>query len=484
MDIFAVTNAHLVGIKGVAMAALAQCLDDLGIRVTGSDLAEDFVTKDVLAQRHLPIASGFSPDNVPAQCDLVVYTGAHQGRNNVEVRSAEQCGIPVMSHAEALGALLHGKKTISVCGTGGKSTTSAMLAWILDYVGARPSFAVGVGKVNNFGVSGRYTQIHSEATDEISRSGWFVVEADEYAVDPTSDHRPRFIYQDPQTVVCTNLSYDHPDIYPTFAALQKTMINFFATGERFVVLNGDSEGLYTEEVKRLPSRWFVGTKPHNDFVLHDITIESQHSTATLVYTSAQQHDYWQAQGPMTLTLKVPGVHNLLNASLALVAASSVGIKPADSLQALAQFTGTMRRFDDRGRYADMHCYDDYAHTPDEIRATLTALRAWEPGKKIIAAFQPHTYSRTKALFDGFVDSLSLADEVILLPIFASARESADPSVSSEGIGEKISKSKFQIPNIDGLAEHLRHHADAEAVLITMGAGDIYKVYDQLKMTNS
>lgn len=481
-DFFDIPDMHLVGIKGVAMASLASCLDDRGVRVTGSDIAEDFVTKEILAQRGFKIFTGFNPQNVPKDCGLLIYTGAHQGKNNPEVKEAVKRGIQVMSHAEALGTLMHGKKGISVCGTGGKSTTSSMVSWILDVAGFRPSFAVGVGKVNNFGVSGRYTQIFSQHTDEISLSGWFVAEADEYAVDPTADHRPRFIYQDPKVIIATNLTYDHPDIYPNFEKMKETFYSFFEGDGRFVVANGDSEALSTPRVRSLNSRIFVGTKQHNDFVLKNIQVRDGRSEADLEYNFTGTNLGWTGDKSIHLILHVPGLHNLMNAAFSVIACAAIGVPVDKAVDALEKFTGTMRRFDDKHHYVNMHCFDDYAHTPDEIRATLTALREWEPGKKIVVAFQPHTYSRTKALFDGFVDSLSLADEVILLDIFASARESADPTMRSQLIVDKIGPKARLIPNIDELVNYLPTIAhDEENVFITLGAGDIYKIYDKLKM---
>lgn len=449
-DFFQISPMHLVGIKGVAMAALAQCLDDRGVRVTGSDLSEDFVTKDILAQRGFPITDGFHPAHVPDGCGLVVYTGAHQGKENCEVQEAISRGIPTMSHAEALGNLMQGKKGISICGTGGKSTTSAMIAWVLEYCGFRPSFAVGVGRVNNFGVSGRYTHIHSEQTDEISSSGWFVAEADEYAVDPTSDHRPRFIYQHPKIIVCTNLSYDHPDIYPSFEKMKGTFLTFFNDLEAgdLLVINTDCTALDA---------------------LADKVRKDVH---TLRVSRTEEHH---------IQLQFPGEHNQVNARLALAVALALGIERSKALEALEKFTGTMRRFEYKGMVEQMRCYDDYAHTPDEIRATLMALREWEPGKRIIAAFQPHTYSRTKALFDGFVESLNLADEVILLPIFASARESTDPSVSSKLLSQKILTHNSSLLTLDELAQEIMKLGNEHSVFITLGAGDIYKVYEHLQV---
>ncbi len=161
-----------------------------------------------------------------------------------------------------------------------------------------------------------------------------------------------------------------------------------------------------------------------------------------------------------------------------------GVAAEVAIEALSKFTGTMRRFEYKGTYDGMPMYDDYAHTPHEIEATLTALREWYPDKKIIAAFQPHTYSRTKALFDGFVSSLSLADQPIIIDIFASARESADPSISSKLLAEKIGQAYSQLAvswceDIDALLSKIIRMPKQDCVFITLGAGDIYTVYERL-----
>ncbi len=413
-------HIHLVGIKGVAMASLAQCLDDIGsIKITGSDVAEDFVTADVLTARGFEISIGFDASHIDTDVNLVIYTGAHNGKQNVEVLKAAELGIPVLSHAEALGKLMEGKKAISVCGTGGKSTTSAMIAWILEYAGKKPSYAIGVGNVPNLGCTGKY----------VADSEWFVAEADEYAVDPTSDHRPRFIYQQPEVIVLTNMRYDHPDIYPDFASMQKVFADFFAT------LPANGELIRADELAEFA--------PYK--------------------------------------LLIPGRHNQLNAEVAMRAARHCGVAESVSREALAKFTSTMRRFEYKGQLGEVDLYDDYAHTPDEIRATIQALREWRPGKRVVVAFQPHTYSRTKALFDGFAVELSKADNVILLDIFASAREVADPTISSTLLAEALTISHSQVSTSSELAALLPEILKPGDVFITMGAGDIYTLYEKIHL---
>lgn len=469
------THIHLVGIKGVAMTALAQCLFDIGHLPTGSDVEEDFVTSEVLKKFGFNIARGFSPDHISPDVDLVIYTGAHSGKQNVEVQEAMKRGVPVMTHAEALGKLMEGKRGISVCGTGGKSTTSAMIAWILEYAGKKPSYAIGVGNVPNLERTGRYSE----------ESEWFVAEADEYAVDPTGDHRPRFIYQHPNAIVCTNLDYDHPDIYKDFDQMKKTFSDFFETVEDCVYVNADNDVLLSiftslrEQEKINFESCSVGFSEKSDYRLIDLGILDGNSKYRIEYTgSAERQPFVFGTTAWEGSLLIPGQHNIRNAGLAIVTVmNECDVKPEVAVEALATFASTMRRFEYKGKIGDVEMYDDYAHTPDEIHSTIQALREYRPGKRIVVAFQPHTYSRTKALFDGFVQELSQADEVILLDIFASAREAADPTVSSHLLASNIRNTTYEIHSYEELAQKLSEILKPGDVFISMGAGDIYKVYE-------
>ncbi len=187
-------SVHFTGIKGVGMTALACCFQDLGAKITGSDVAEVFVTDEILKKRQISWRIGFAPQNL-ANPDLLITTGAHGGLLNPEVKIAKERGIPVMTHGEALGFLMKGKRGISFCGVGGKSTTSAMAATVLDHAGLAPSYAVGVAEIFPLGFPGRFEK----------KGEFFVAEADEYATCKGVDLRPRFSWQNPEFIICTNI---------------------------------------------------------------------------------------------------------------------------------------------------------------------------------------------------------------------------------------------------------------------------------------
>lgn len=455
-------SIHLVGIKGVAMTALAQCLVDLGKEITGSDLEEDFVTAEMLKKRSIKhIHNGFSPENIGVKTDLVIFSGAHQGSQNVDVLTAKERGIPVLSHADALGELMKGKRGISVCGVGGKSTVSAMITWILEYAGLHPSFSIGVGNVSNLHATGRY----------VSTSDFFVAEADEYVKDPMKDQTPRFLSQFPECIVCTNIAFDHPDAYATFDDTKKAYLQFFShlppTGT--LIINGEDAELVQLTEQSSPSfhRLVVSKQKSADIQIG--VYNTQKGITTLDITMhGQVH---------TIRLHLPGIFNQMNATYALAAASTCGVSIEKGIEALEQFTGTMRRFENKGIKKDVQYFDDYAHHPSEIQATLSALREWYLDSRIIAVFQPHTYSRTKALLNEFSQSFSQADVVFLLDIFASAREKDDPTVHTDHLVQKIGAKAKNVHTIQEAVRAIRETSKPQDVVITLGAGDLYHIHD-------
>ncbi len=468
MTHFPYTQVHLVGIKGVAMTALAQLLQDCGIKITGSDVADDFVTKEALSKLQLLIQTSFL-ESLPLETECVIYTAAHQSQNNPQVKAAVTAGIPTLSHAEALGIFFDAKKGVAVCGVGGKSTTTAMIVWILDKLNKQPSFAVGVGKIIGLPNTGRF-----DASGET-----FIAEADEYVTDPTQNdpklRLPRFSYLHPSITVCTNILHDHPDVYAEEADTRAAFNTFFGQMKQpsTLIINSESSAKVSANLHKVIT---YGTKPGDTLqLLQDLTVKEKQARATLLH-QGKAHE---------LTLGVPGFFNMLNATAAIATCLSLGIQIEDCLDAIRSFASTQRRFESKGYIHGVQYYDDYAHHPAEIAATITAAQQWEPNKRVVFAFQPHTYSRTKKLFSEFVNALSLADEVLLLPIYASAREEADSSISSEmlktALAEKAQPKTLElISDLPDLAEWCKKNLVAGDVCVTLGAGDIYQVHELLQ----
>ena len=464
-----------MGIKGVAMTSLAQILVDAGMTVRGADVAEDFVTAEVLKALPTTIDVGFD-HQLPKDVVTVVYTAAHQGKFNPLVQQAIALDIPTLSQAEALAQFHNQKKGLAVCGVGGKSTTSAMITWILEKLGEKPSFSVGVGNIPGLNKTGKWT----------NESDWFVTEADEYVIDPSAPKRgepitPRFSFLKPFATVCTNLEYDHPDVYKDFDHTKAEYQKFFEqiqTGG-VLVINQDSVGLVelvekisTDLAARQITVVRFGDAAPADWMLSNYRATQGKTTGTVT------HDGMTFE----LTLPIPGKFNLKNALSAIALVTAVGIDPQAAITALADFPSTLRRFQFIGTKNNVSYYDDYGHHPHEVVAAIQALSDWYPTNRKIIAFQSHTFSRTKQLFPDFVTAFALADEVAMMDIFPSAREAFDATVSSDTLCSAIQAKYPQIKavnykTIPALAEYLRTALKPGDVCLTIGAGDIYHVHE-------
>ncbi len=418
-------HIHFVGIAGVGMSALAQMLFREGARVTGSDNAR-FPTLDAVERLGIPVTIGYAAENIPTDAELVVYTDAAH-TDNVERAEATRRDIPQLSYFAMLGEVSKGKRTIAVAGTHGKTTTTGMLARILNDTGASPSAVVG-SIVKDFGSN------YLSGTSDI-----FVVEACEY--------RNHLLELSPEVLVITNLEWDHTDYFPSLGALQDT---------------------FRKAIARVPESGVIVTDPR------DINI-----APLLASAKARVVDYTKEP---PYTLRLPGEFNVMNARAAAAAARTVLPTISDSAitESLSAFQGTWRRFEYKGTTAKgADVYDDYAHHPTAVKETLRALRAKTNGK-IFVAFHPHLYSRTRDLLNEFATAFGDADRVLIAPIYA-AREVDDGSISSKVLAECIRTTgtdAVALDSFDAIEAELLKAGEGDTIM-TMGAGDIYKVADKL-----
>jgi UDP-N-acetylmuramate--alanine ligase len=476
---------YLVGIKGVAMTALAQCLLDAGKEVTGSDVSEEFVTQPILNNRQIKIDVGFD-NELPLGTECVIYTAAHQAQKNPQVGMAQKRNIPCITHAEALASLFNLKKGIAVCGVGGKSTTSAMIALIMEKTSQKPSYAVGVGNIPGLDKTGQWDE----------QSEYFVAEADEYVTDPSAPQRneeitPRFSFMKPFVTVCTNLKYDHPDVYQDYDHTKAVFATFFSQIQSggWLLVNSDDEELVELARKAFADRldhvlYFKNLKDVG--VLHRQGDRVDAFFHQLKHTEEGTRAVVNIGGTVTpLNLKIPGEFNVMNALAALLVCKAIGVPLAKSVPALSSFQSTMRRSEYIGLKNGVRYYDDYAHHPDEVKNIIEAFKAWYPQQKLLVAFQSHTFSRTKQFFNEFVNAFEKADEVAMIDIFASARESFDEEVSSDTLCQAI-QTKFvhkkaeNYKTISSLAAYLEKNLQPGDICLTVGAGDIYKVHQLIK----
>ena len=462
---------HFVGIKGVGMAPLAIIVKEAGFDVSGCDIDEEFITDASLQKAGIKPLTGFDASHIK-DCSLVVTTGAHGGFDNPEVIKAKELGIKVWTQGEAVGKIM-GKELldkkyegISVSGSHGKTTTTAMIATILKANGLDPTFLVGTGNVESLGSCGHF-----------GKGKYFVSEADEYATEPKYDKTPKFLWQKPKIAVITNIEYDHPDIYPTLESLDKAFLEFSKTVEKDGVLITYFEDTQIPKILKdyRGKSITYGFSKQADFHIEKLSIE-------------QDEMFFWVYAKETLlgqfALNVIGEHNALNALGSIIVCLELGLTVENIKKGLMGFKGTKRRFEFLGNLpSGASLYDDYAHHPTEIRKTLSAIKKSFPNKKIVCIFQPHTYSRTKNLFEQFVSSFSAADIVIIADIYPSLRESIDGSVSSRMLANRIStihKDVFYIPSLPDVVKYVvLENFGKEFLIVIMGAGDIYKIAKDL-----
>jgi UDP-N-acetylmuramate--alanine ligase len=449
-------HVHLVGIGGIGLSAIARVLKGWGYRVSGSDRQPTALTKALDAEG-ITTYAGHRAEQVRG-ADLVVISSAVP-EDNPEVVEARRLGIPVVKREPFLGELTAGKITIAVAGTHGKTTTSAMIAWILLQAGMDPTFIVG-GVLQNLGTNAR-------AGD----GAHFVIEADEY--DRT------FLGLKPNVAVITILEHDHPDCYPTFDEMRAAFAEFagrLVAGGLLIVCGDDEQARQLQaiagsegrrvETYGLDARWDWWAKGAEALY----STLGNHATFEIRHRGGQRG---------TCALQVPGQHNVLNALAALAASTEVGVDLAVAASALTRFRGTERRFEVKGQVDGVVVVDDYAHHPTEIRATLAAARIKYPGRPIWAVFQPHTYSRTAALMDDFAAALREADRVLVTSIYA-ARETDTLGLSGADVVARMGDADATyVETLDDAVATLLQRVRPGDVVITLGAGDGYLIGEQL-----
>jgi len=461
---------YFVGIKGVAMTALAIVAKEMGIKVNGSDVGEEFITDAVLKRNKISWQRGFKKENITTlkrKPDLVVVTGAHGGMTNPEALAAKEIGLKVMMHGQALGMFMDSFQGIAVAGCHGKTTTAAMVATILAKSGLDPCFAVGSGDIFCLSNPGHAGQ-----------GKYFVAEADEYLTCPLTDKTPRFLWQNPKIAVFTNIEYDHPDAFTDLEAVKKAFSKFSQKipQDGLLVAGIDNQNLRQILPDVTCPMITFGRSPLSDYQIIRISFGQERTWFRVKHKEIDLGEF---------SLQVPGAHNVLNALAGAVVANRLGISWEKIKKGLKAFSGTKRRFEKIGAVNGIFLYDDYAHHPTEIRATLKAARDWFPKKRIICIFQPHTYSRTKALFSEFARSFKEANIGIIVDIYSSAREKDDLGINSKMLVNEAKKHRqnvYYLAKKRGVLDWLRKNALSGDIIFTMGAGDIFSWHTELLET--
>ncbi len=459
------TSVHFVGIGGIGLSAIARVLHGWGYRVSGSDRHSSRIT-DALISEGITVSIGHRPGNIRSvagpelSSEVLVVVSSAIPDGNPEVTEARRRGYRVVKRRQMLGELTAGKMTIAVAGTHGKTTTTAMIAWILTEAGLSPSFVVG-GILQNL------------ATNGTAGSGpHFVIEADEYD--------RAFLGLTPDVGVLLSAEHDHPDCYPNWEDLREAFSEFtdrIVEGGRLVVCGDDVEACKLGEraAARDPGHGAGRTRVityglGSGWDWHAASVQLQGSPSFEVQHAGRTIG--------TCALQLPGLHSVQNALAALAVTAELGVDIGAATNALTRFRGTARRFEVKGQAAGITVVDDYAHHPTEIRATLQAARLRYPGQSIWAVFQPHTYSRTAVLLDGFASAFNEADHVLVTDIYA-AREQNTYGISSSDLVARVQAQSP--PGTEPDVRYVRSFDDAVAelldriqpgdVVLTLGAGD-------------
>jgi UDP-N-acetylmuramate--alanine ligase len=444
MNLEHIKNIHFVGIGGIGMSGIAEILAHGGTSVSGCDLKRSAAT-DLLISRGISVSIGHDPAHL-AGCDAIVVTAAVKDGNE-EIEAARRQGVRIIRRSEMLGELVNRKRGIGVSGTHGKTTTSAIIATVLQEAGFDPTVIVG-GMLRNF------------STNAKTGSGdILVVEADEY--DRTFHH----LY--PEVAVVTNIEADHLEYYGTFEAIQESFRQYLA--------NVREGGLIVACVDD-PAVADVAKQVQAKVITYGLGDSADVRAVNLRFDERGSHFDVPSVG--SFRLFVPGEHNVRNALAAIVVARHLGVTADRIAAALAKFLGVDRRFQILGDYHGALVVDDYAHHPTEIRATLAAGRGGYPNRRIVALFQPHLYSRTRDFARQFAEALAAADVPIVAPIYA-ARESPVDGVSARLIADAAPGIEFIDRSNAGIFDEVRRRLRPNDLFIVMGAGDVHEIAEML-----
>lgn len=441
-------RGHLIGIGGVSMSPLAEVLCDAGLVISGSDIAESERTSH-LREKGIKIFIGHDAENITSDIDFVVRTAAAHD-DNPEIVRAKELGIPVFERTQAWGAIMRGyKNALCIAGTHGKTTTTSMCTHILMAAEKDPTVMIG-------------------GTLPLLKAGHRVGAGDTIIME-SCEYYNSFLSFFPTVAVILNIEEDHLDFFSGIEEIKQSFREFAShvPEDGYVVVNHDDEN--TMDAVRDLDR---------NIVTFGLTAKADVYAKNVIRIGSLTKFDIMYKGKLldTVTIHVPGVHNLKNALAAAAASICLGIKPTAIKYGLAGFSGAGRRFEFKGKFNGADVYDDYAHHPGELKALLDAVESLGY-KRTIVIFQPHTYTRTMALFYDFVRQLKRPDIVYLAEIFA-AREKNLLGISSADLAEKIDGARF-FKTFEEIENDLRRTAQPGDLILTVGAGNVYKIGEHL-----
>jgi UDP-N-acetylmuramate--alanine ligase len=468
IDLNKINKIHFIGIGGIGLSAIARLLSEKGKKVSGSDLSPSLITRS-LEKCGVEIYIGQSERNITEDMDLVVYTMAVP-EDNPELKKAKELKIKTITYPESLGMVFNDKYGIAVCGTHGKSSTSAMAGLLLDDAGLNPSVIVG-------SIVPRYG-----SNLKIGQSEYFLSEACEY--------KRAFLNLYPKIIILNNIELDHTDYYRDLDDVKNAFKEFIShlPEDGILIMNGDSKEVQNlipstrDKIKNESLKLKIlsfGFNKNNNVRCRNVRFKNGKTEFEVTYDNENLGEF---------VLKVPGMFNVYN-SLAVISLGLVLDIPVETIKkSLANYSGIWRRFEIKGECKNALVISDYAHHPTAVKATIEAAKQFYPGRRIMAVFQPHQHNRTKKLYKNFLKSFDGAGIVILSEIFevAGREEIGDQDVSSLNLvndiqinDKKLDKNVFYAKNLKETRKLIDEKIRSNDVLLIMGAGDIYKVADEL-----
>jgi len=448
-------HVHFVGIGGIGMSGIAELLCKKGYKVSGSDITHSNII-DLLKQQGITIFQDHQTSHIEG-ADVIVKSSAIPD-DNPEIIAGQTCSIPIISRAEMLWELMRPYYSIAVSGAHGKTTTTAIIGEILSDAGLDPTIVVG-------------GQLKKNGVNIIAGNGkFFVAEADE------SDGSMTHMF--PTIAVVTNIDREHMDYYQSIKDIQtrfKTFIQHIPFYGSAILC---SDNKYVQEILPFVSKKVITYGVGDQATIRAENIRYEEKT---VYTLVVND-----QPILDIALNLPGEHNVLNSLAGIAVGQQIGLSFETMGDTISHLHGVKRRLDWKGKFNDIPIIDDYGHHPTEIIATLQTLKKQWPSYRLLVVFQPHRFSRTKHLFDDFVNVLSIhADKLFLLPIY-SAGESPSDGISSDMIRDQIIQNGMahviSFKTKESLVDHLSHHAKHGDMIVTLGAGDVWKVGELLLLS--
>jgi UDP-N-acetylmuramate--alanine ligase len=465
MNLLKYKKFYLIGIKGVGMTMLAQFLRYQGKEVSGSDISDVFMTDRVLKGAKINFFSGFSASHLP-QDAVIVYSSAYTKENNEEVAAAlkgdRNSKLLVINYAQAMGVLFSLYQGIAVCGSHGKTTTSAWLGFVWQKIGLSPNILVGA----------RVPQLGGSAV--LGNSHYFIAEADEY--------QNKLQYFQPYGVVLNNIEFDHPDYFKSKQAYYQVFADFVKKIPKrgFLVANAQDEQV--QKIIKLSAG-----KVFSYAISDEMEFKKESQQVSLLAHSISRKGVYQVfkvNDFGEFKIRLFGRHNIENALAVIASVLALSISPEIVKKSLSQFKGTARRSELMGVYKGALIYDDYGHHPTEVLKTIKAFKEFYEHKRLIVLFHPHTFTRTKALFKDFVSSFDQADILGILSIYGSARE-VQGGVSSQELVVAINerrrdkKMAVHLHDFDEALKWLKQEIKKDDVVLLLGAGDVFRVGEGL-----